>query len=248
MDVTTSVERVAKDLSNTEICADEASKLVRTAQPSEYLPNLIEFAQHKSNFSLSLAAIRLVLAMEPFPLKELMALLTKETDSRKKAYILWMLDNGVKTDAEYAQLRGLAVDALADERSGIRMHAGAETFARDGLQVCDIAYNLIVRHDRLTNVFQEINPGSTPYLERAKRRDTLFVKLGLPIPDRNEIKSPSSLPGDLNKSVAQNQDENWMQNIKKLQRTSSRSFVILLGIVVCALGLLWLFLQKRKSP
>jgi hypothetical protein len=246
-DVQSAVKKVERDLSDERVCREEANKLATELPPATLVSDLITMADQPTEFVTHMAANRLILAIDPFPFRELSDCLASETDSYRKSNLLWLLHLGSVKDDQGSQVLSLARLQLDDERPSVRPYERTPSEAREFvmLRVCDVAYNVFVYRTKGEANLKEINSGIDPTIERNRRINQLRETLGLPQKEHAVAPQPSRV-------VVRTLDKPKMPTPAEERPSVSSSspngfWCILLVIILAGGGVLWLALRKLRQ-
>ena len=199
-----------------------------------------------------LAACRMVLGMKPFPFHEVSKLLSDpQTNSYKRAYLLFLLNEGSIAPAEVSIAIETAKSMLGDKGKGTLRFGEARAYSADGMRVCDIAYNVLVARLELHPPMMPVDVDNFV----ADKRDALILDLAERESIRLTTENPSAathttspqVPALVQPSAPKRVTEAKPSSVTPSEKpTSSTPWSMIVVLVVVAIGLLWLLLKKRK--
>lgn len=129
VDVEQAIKTVYDDPTAYEVHAIEARKLLRMGSAQETVQALLKIIDDDKKGGRKESAIRLMLALDPFPIAELDSAVTTETNQRNRAYALWFLNRGVKLPADIEKVVTHAKGLLSEEQEVFRTYGEAKGIA-----------------------------------------------------------------------------------------------------------------------
>jgi hypothetical protein len=230
----------------------EVKKLENQMSRMDLVAELATTLEKAESPLTELAACRMVLGIRPFPFNEVSQLLSDpQTNSYKRAYLLFLLNEGSIAPAEVAIAIETAKAMLSDKGKGTHRFGEARAYSADGMRVCDIAYNVLVARLELNPPMMSVDVDNFV----ADKRDALILDLarrasirltsGNPSAAINTTspQAPALVPPAVPKLVTEAEITSAPPSEKP---TLSTPWSVVVALVVVAISLIGLIWKQRK--
>lgn len=244
---------IARELTNRELAAKEAAKAASNMTPDSLVNESLAFLFASTDAATEGAAVRFLLALESFPFDAVTSRFKTSTTSTERAYTLHLLNLGARDHTSSELVKKLAASVLYDKGAGLRRYGEARAYSSEGKRVCDVAYNILVTKMGLEAPYPLLDVDNNVIIQRDQMIEKLGAELKLPKPPSWDAPTQSS-SGAVPSNVASPKspipkkapEAKSPAPTPSEEPTSSAPWSTIVGLIVAAIGLLWLLLKSRK--